>query len=241
MTIAAKHTVGEIAAEFPNAAREFEKLGIDYCCGGSKTLGDACAAAKISVEEALERLEKSTSAAQKSDPGQNWQDLPLADLIAHINRTHHVFVREECPRIEALAEKVAGVHAQRHPELEQVADVFAALANELSVHMMKEEQILFPYVIRLEESHVAGEPAPPAMFGSVVNPVRMMMQEHDGAGDALRSLRQLTLDYSVPEDACASYRALYHGLQEFEADLHQHIHLENNILFPRAVAMEGKR
>lgn len=241
MTIAANHTVGEIAAEFPNAAREFEKLGIDYCCGGTKTLGEACAAAKISVDEALERLKASSSAAGKTGASQDWQNQPLADLIAHINGTHHVFVRKECPRIEALAEKVFGVHGQRHPELEQVAEVFAALSNELSVHMMKEEQILFPYVVRLEESHLAGEPAPPVMFGSVVNPIRMMMQEHDGAGDALRSLREVTHDYAVPGDACSSYRALYQALQGFEADLHQHIHLENNILFPRAVAMEGKR
>jgi regulator of cell morphogenesis and NO signaling len=241
MTIAANNTVGEIAAEFPNAAREFEKLGIDYCCGGSRTIEQACAAAKISVEEALDRLETSASTAAKSGASQDWQNQPLADLIGHINSTHHVFVRQECPRIEALAEKVFGVHGQRHLELEQVANVFAALANELSVHLMKEEQILFPYVMRLEESYLAGEPAPPAMFGTVVNPVRMMMQEHDGAGDALRSLRELTHDYAVPDDACASYRALYQALQEFEADLHQHIHLENNILFPRAVAMEGKR
>lgn len=240
MTIAANSTVGEIAAENPNATREFEKLGIDYCCGGTRTLGEACAAAKISVEEALERLQTST-AARKPGAGEDWQSQPLVDLIGNINGTHHVFVRQECPRIEALAEKVFGVHGQRHPELEQVLEVFSALANELSVHLMKEEQILFPYVIRLEESFLAGEPAPPAMFGTVVNPVRMMMQEHDGAGDALRSLRQITNDYALPDDACTSYRALYQALLDFEADLHQHIHLENNILFPRAVAMEGKR
>ena len=116
---------------------------------------------------------------------------------------------------------------------------FSALAEELSV-LMKEEQVLFPYVVRLEESLLAGEPAPPAMFGTVVNPVRMMMQEHDSAGDALRKLRMITKDYSVPEDACISYRTLYEALKGFEADLHQHIHLENNILFPRAVAMEAR-
>ncbi len=241
MTIASTKTVGEIAAGLPSAAREFEKLGIDYCCGGSRTLGEACAEAKISVDEALARLEKSTAGRENSDAAQDWQNQPLADLVSHINRTHHVFVRQETARIEALAEKVVGVHGQRHPELQQVQEVFSALANELSVHLMKEEQILFPYLIRLEESYLACEPAPPAMFGTVVNPVRMMMQEHDGAGDALRSLRQLTEDYAIPSEACASYRALYQALQEFEADLHQHIHLENNILFPRAVAMEGKR
>jgi regulator of cell morphogenesis and NO signaling len=149
-------------------------------------------------------------------------------------------VRSESPRIEALAAKVAGVHGKNHPEVLEVKEVFAALAAELSVHLMKEEQILFPYVARMEESVLAGEAAPPAMFGTVLNPVRMMMQEHDGAGDSLRTLRRVTRDYAVPEDACISYRTLYQALEGYEADLHQHIHLENNILFPRAVAMEGK-
>jgi len=240
MTLTATKTVGEIAAEMPSATREFEKLGIDYCCGGSRTLGEACVEANISIEEALARLEKGL-ASVPPDTGKDWQNQPLADLIALITGTHHVFVREESPRIEALAAKVVGVHGKNHPELLQVQQVFSSLAEELSVHMMKEEQILFPYVVRMEESALAGEPAPPAMFGTVTNPVRMMMQEHDGAGDALRSLRCITNDYKVPEDACISYRTLYQALQGFEADLHQHIHLENNILFPRAVAMEVKR
>jgi len=239
MTIAASTSVGEIAAEIPNATREFEKLGIDYCCGGSRTLGDACAQANIPLEQALQRLQNGFAATTPND--QDWQAQPLADLISHITRTHHAFVRQECRRIEALAVKVVGVHGQNHSELQQARDIFAALAEELNVHLMKEEQVLFPYLVRLEESFVAGEPAPPAMFGTVMNPVRMMMQEHDGAGEALRALRSVTKDYALPNDACASYRALYEALQGFEADLHQHIHLENNILFPRAVAMEGKR
>jgi regulator of cell morphogenesis and NO signaling len=240
MTLKATKTVGEIAAETPSATREFEKLGIDYCCGGSRTLGEACADANIPIEEALARLEESLTSTQ---PGasQDWQNQLLADLITHITGTHHVFVREESPRIEALAAKVVGVHGKNHPELLQVQATFSGLAAELRVHLMKEEQVLFPYVVRLEESALAGEPAPPAMFGTVVNPIRMMKQEHDGAGDALRSLRSITNDYTVPEDACISYRTLYQALQGFESDLHQHIHLENNILFPRAVAMEAKR
>jgi regulator of cell morphogenesis and NO signaling len=239
MTIAATKTVGEIAAEMPCATREFEKLGIDYCCGGSRTLGEACAEANISIDEALVRLEKSLASTQPGD-SRDWQNQLLADLIGHITSTHHAFVRAESPRVEALAAKVVGVHGKNHPELLQVQQVFAALAQELSVHLMKEEQVLFPYVVRMEESVLAGEPAPPAMFGTVVNPIRMMMQEHDGAGNALRSLRTITNDYQVPEDACISYRTLYQALQGFESDLHQHIHLENNILFPRAVAMEAK-
>lgn len=238
MTLTPMKTVGEIAAETPSTTREFEKLGIDYCCGGSRTLGEACASANIPVHEALARLEKSLASTQ---PGgvQDWQNQLLADLIAHITSTHHVFVREESPRIEALAAKVVGVHGKNHPELLQVQAIFAALSEELRVHLMKEEQVLFPHVYRMEESSLAGEVAPPAMFGTVLNPVRMMMQEHDGAGEALRSLRSVTHEYTLPADACISFRTLYQALQAFEADLHQHIHLENNILFPHAIAMES--
>jgi regulator of cell morphogenesis and NO signaling len=239
MTLAATKTVGEIAAETPSATREFEKLGIDYCCGGGRTLGQACSEANIPIEEALARLERSATSTP-TGAGQDWQNQLLADLIHHITTTHHVFVREETPRILALAGKVVGVHGQNHPELLQVQQVFAALAEELRLHLMKEEHMLFPYITRMEESVLAGEPAPPALFGTVLNPVRMMMQEHDGAGEALRSLRAVTRDYALPQDACISYRTLYQALQGFEADLHQHIHLENNILFPRAIAMEGK-
>jgi regulator of cell morphogenesis and NO signaling len=244
MTLTITKTVGEIAAEMPCATREFEQLGIDYCCGGSRTLGEACVEANISVDEILARLEKSSTfgPSEPSDDRQkqDWQKQLLADLIAHITSTHHAFVRSECPRIETLAAKVVEVHGKNHPELLQVRQVFSALAAELGAHLMKEEQVLFPYILRMEESALAGEPAPPAMFGTIMNPVRMMMQEHDSAGDALRSLRTVTKDYTAPEDVCISYRTLYEALQGFEADLHQHIHLENNILFPRAAAMDRK-
>jgi regulator of cell morphogenesis and NO signaling len=240
MTIAASKTVGEIVAETPGCAREFEALGIDYCCGGNRTLTEACKQLNVSVEETLGRLKKSAALATSAED-KNWQALPLADLIAHINSTHHVFVRSECPRINALAAKVVGVHGKNHPELLTVQEIFTALSEELQVHLMKEEQILFPYISRMEESVTAGEMAPPAMFGTVMNPITMMMREHDGAGEALRSLRATTGDYKVPGDACVSYRTLYQALQDFEKDLHQHIHLENNILFPRATAMEAGR
>ena len=233
-------TVAQIAIENPNAAREFEKLGIDYCCGGQKTLNQACAAAGISVGEVLERLERLSASARETGPT-DFSSLSLTDLIAHIHNTHHGFIRNESPRIAELAAKVVSKHAQNHPELRQVQDLFAALASELSVHLMKEEQILFPYVARLEESALAGEPAPPAMFGTVANPIAMMEREHDGAGEALRTLRAVTNDFAPPEDACTTYRALYHALEGFESDLHQHIHLENNILFPKAIAMESSK
>jgi regulator of cell morphogenesis and NO signaling len=238
MPIEATTTVGELAVEMPNATREFEKLGIDYCCGGSRTLGEACAEAKIPVGEALARLQKGLTAAAP-EPGRDWKNAPLSDLIAHICNTHHVFVRQECPRIQKLAGKVVSVHGANHPELSQVQELFGELANELSVHLMKEEQVLFPYVLRMEEAVIAREPVPPPMFGTVVNPIRMMMQEHDGAGGALKKLRAITANYALPADGCISYSTLFEALQAFEADLHQHIHLENNVLFPRAVAMES--
>lgn len=238
MNISKTETVGQIAADAPATRREFEKLGIDYCCGGNRTLAEACAQAKIDVDQALALLEKSASS-----PGapieRNWSKEPLGELISHIMSTHHVFVRSESPRIKALADKVASVHGKNHPELLAVQEQFSALAEELRVHLMKEEQILFPYVLRMEESTLAGEPAPPAMFGTVQNPIRMMEHEHDGAGNALRTLRSLTNEYQIPGDACMSYRTLFEALQEFETDLHQHIHLENNVLFPRATAMEA--
>lgn len=239
MSIEMTKTVGELAAELPGATREFEKLGIDYCCGGARTLGEACADAKISIDDALARLQNGL-AATSPKAERDWTRETLTDLIAHINGTHHVFIREESPRIEKLLAKVVSVHGANHPELLQVQQVFGDLANELSTHLMKEEQVLFPYILLMEEAAMAKEPAPPAMFGTVMNPVRMMMQEHDGAGDALRKLRAMTNEYAVPADACVSYKSLYQALQAFEADLHQHIHLENNILFPRAVALEGR-
>lgn len=233
-------TIAQIAIENPVAAREFEKLGIDYCCGGKRTLEQACTTANLSVDEVLSRLEK-LSTEQKATDRQDFSNMSLTDLIGHITTTHHVFVRRESPRIQELATKVAAKHGATHPEVRQVPELFGALASELSVHLMKEEQILFPYVQQLEEAKLAGEPAPPAMFGTVANPIHMMEREHDGAGEALRALRSVTNDYTLPEDACTSFQLLYQGLQAFEADLHQHIHLENNLLFPRSLAMEAKR
>ena len=233
-------TVAQIAIESPVAAREFEKLGIDYCCGGKRTLEQACDTANLSVDEVLSRFEKLSSEKRTTD-GQDFGNMSLTDLIAHINATHHVFVRQESAANPGAGNE-GGDQARSHASrVRQVPEIFGALASELSLHLMKEEQILFPYVQQLEEAQLAGEPAPPAMFGTVANPIHMMEREHDGAGEALRALRSVTNDYTLPEDACTSFQLLYQGLQAFEADLHQHIHLENNLLFPRSLAMEAKR
>lgn len=240
MNLTAAKTVRELALEFPNATRVFEKLGIDYCCGGNKSLEEACAATQLSADEILNSLEQDEQSSRANQKGRNWQAAPLADLIAHINSTHHKYTREEIARLGPLFEKVCSVHGKNHPELEQIRALFRGLAQELTTHMMKEEMVLFPYIVRMEEAVIQKEPVLPPPFGSVQNPVAMMVHEHDSAGDALRSMRQASAGYTPPGDACISFQTLYRALAEFEADLHQHIHLENNILFPRAIEMEGR-
>jgi len=240
MSISTGKTVRELALENPAATRVFEKLGIDYCCGGGMSLEEACRAANLPVGEVAGSLETAEQAAQVARPNRDWQEEPLADLIAHIQSTHHKYVREELERLEPLFEKVCSVHGKNHSELLAMHASFQGLAQELTMHMMKEERVLFPYIARMEESVIQREPVLPGPFGSVQNPVAMMIHEHDSAGDALRALREASNGYAAPPDACVSFRTLYQALAAFEADLHQHIHLENNILFPRAVALEQR-
>jgi len=240
MSAIAEKTVRELALESSSATRVFEKLGIDYCCGGNKSLEDACRVANLSVDSVQRELD---SAKQEARPnsGCDWQREPLSELIAHINGTHHKFVRQEIVRLTPLMDKVCGKHGTNHPELLHIQAIFRGLSQELTSHMMKEEMVLFPHVARMEEAVIEGEPVLPPPFGTVANPVAMMEHEHDSAGDAVRAMRSASNGYVAPEGACASYQTLYRGLEEFEADLHQHIHLENNILFPRALAMERGR
>ena len=240
-TMTTAKTVGELAAENPAAARVFEKLGIDYCCHGGRKLEEACRAAGLPVEMAEDALEMAVETARAASPVRNWNAEPLADLIAHIRNTHHQYTRTEAARLGLLFEKVCAAHAAHHPELNRMRETFGALTHELGLHLMKEEMVLFPYIVRMEEAAIEKSPFPPAPFGSVRNPVAMMMSEHDGAGAALSDLRAASNGYTIPPEACASYRALYQALAAFEADLHQHIHLENNVLFPRAIVMEQRR
>jgi regulator of cell morphogenesis and NO signaling len=235
MKASSTKTVRELAVEVPNATRVLEKFGIDYCCGGKRSLEEACRAGKVPLEEVVKALE--TAAAVAPAPAV-LSSGSLAELIDHIVKTHHKFTREEIVRLRALLEKVCSVHGQNHPELLAIRDTFSGLAQELTMHLMKEENVLFPYIVRMEEAVGKEDPVMPAPFGTVQNPVRMMMQEHDGAGEALRQIRQASHDFTAPKDACISYQTLYQALPAFEADLHQHIHLENNILFPRAIEME---
>jgi len=240
MSVLIEKTVRELALENSTATRVFEKLGIDYCCGGNQSLEAACRAAKLPIEQVLSSLEAAEHSARAMKADHNWQTEPLADLVAHIKSTHHKYTREEIARLGPLFDKVCSVHGKNHPEVLTVRTTFQGLAQELTNHMMKEEMVLFPYIVRMEEAVIQKEPVLPPPFGSVSNPISMMEHEHESAGGALRAMRAATQGYAPPPDVCVSYQTLYQALAGFEADLHQHIHLENNILFPRAIAMEPR-
>ena len=238
MSVAIEKTVRDLALENPTATRVFEKLGIDYCCGGNKSLEEACRTANLNIDQVLDSLEMAEKSAHAAQLDRSWQVEPLADLIAHIKNTHHKYTREEIARLGPLFDKVCSVHGKNHPELLQIRATFQGLAQELTTHLMKEDMVLFPYVVRMEEAAIEKEPIVPGPFGTVQNPISMMEHEHDSAGNALRAMRETSSGYSAPADACVSFQTLYKALAAFETDLHQHINLENNILFPRAVAME---
>ncbi len=241
MTISSTMKVREAALELPYATRVFEKLKIDYCCGGDKPLGEACATAGVEVAN-LERLLEEAGRAEVQGKGSpDFQKATLTELVGHILDKHHVYTKEEMTRLERLIDKVISAHGENHPELRSLGGLFQQICADLRPHMLKEEQILFPYIVEMERSAVENRLAPFAPFGTVKNPVRMMMMEHETVGDLLLEVRALSSNYTVPRDGCISYQTLYRALEAFEKDLHQHIHLENNILFPRAIEMEGNR
>ncbi|MDX2228194.1 MAG: iron-sulfur cluster repair di-iron protein [Leptolyngbyaceae cyanobacterium bins.349] len=228
-------TVGSIVRDRPALSRLFEQANVDYCCGGQKTLDEACRQRGIDPQRFLAQLED--YAASDTAPEVNVADLSLTELADHIERIHHAYLYEELPRLEKMVTKVAAVHGEKEPRLAQIRDIFLALSAELNTHLMKEEQVLFPIIRRLETS----EALPSLHCGTVVKPITCMESEHDGAGVALAQLRQLTDDFTPPEWACNTYRALLGALLTFEQDMHQHIHKENNVLFPRAVLLEQQK
>lgn len=232
-------TVRDLAVELPNATRVFEKTRIDYCCGGDQLLGAACARAGVDLQTLEKMLEANPGPALNAAVA--FQNLSAAELIEYILDKHHVYTRDEMQRLETLVDKVVNAHGANHPELLSIRDLLQQLIAELRGHMFKEEQILFPFIVQLEHSVSQGQPPPFAPFGTVNNPLRMMMVEHDNAGELLREMRKLSRDYKVPENACMSYKTFYEALEAFEQDLHQHIHLENNVLFPMAVKLEAAR
>jgi regulator of cell morphogenesis and NO signaling len=228
-------TVREIALEQPSSIRVFEKFGIDYCCGGRKPLAEACAANDLEVDKVIAALEIAAETPAASVEG--WQQKPMEELVNHILATHHAYVKRELPRLAELAQKVVNRHGATRAELPTIQSALARLDEELTQHLAKEEAVLFPFIVKLER----GGAKPEACFGTVANPIAMRTAEHDAAGALLAEMRCLSQNFTTPQEACPTYHAFYDGLREFEQDLHQHIHLENNILFPRAITMEAER
>ena len=237
--IKANITVGELAATLPGAPQVFESFGIDYCCGGHTTLAAACEAKAITIDSVIDKLTAAGENEEARKNFQDWNNHSLTSLLDHIEQNHHTFTKQELQRLPALFEKVINTHGARHPELSSVYRLFQLLSAELSVHLQKEEIVLFPYLRNLEKSSTNGGSVPQACFATVRNPVRVMMSEHDSAGDLLREIRALTEEYHAPQDACMSFSALFQALSALEQDLHKHIHLENNLVFPRALELEA--
>jgi len=226
-------TVGELVRENPARSRVFERFSIDYCCGGKVPLQEACRDRRLDPERVVAEL--AAVDAEPADQADDPATMGLGDLADHIEATHHAYLREELPRLDFMTEKVAQVHGDAEPRLREIRQVFVACRQELEAHMLKEERVLFPMIRELERAD-----GPVAFHcGSLANPIRMMEHEHDQAGDAMSRFKELTDGYAPPEWACNTYRAMVDGLAAFERDMHQHVHKENNVLFPRALDLEA--
>ncbi len=223
--------MGEIVAERPAQSRVFQSFKIDFCCQGSRTLREACEKKGISLDAVVEQLE----AELRGQPAPEWNpaDLPPAELVTYIVETHHQYQKDEMPRLMAMAARVAQVHGGHTPSLVEVYEVYQRMAEDMTHHMAKEEEILFPAITRL----AAGEASAMPLDG----PIAMMLREHVDAGADLDKLSELTDGFVPPPSACNTYRALFAGLAEMETNLHRHIHLENAVLFPSALALAEKQ
>ncbi len=230
-------TIRDIVAGDFRAAAVFQRYGLDFCCGGERSVVDACREKGIDAAAVLTDVQAACAAAESGTP--RFASWDAVTLINYIVANHHAYVRQAIPTLLAHTEKIAAVHGERHPELARVARLFAGVADEMTSHMFKEERILFPYIQSLHESVQQHRGVPPCPFGTVGNPIRMMEAEHESAGSAMAQIRELTGGYAPPPDACTTYRVSLEELKAFEDDLHAHVHLENNILFPRALQLEG--
>ncbi len=228
--------IGDIVAKNFHAAAVFSKYGMDFCCGGQKSVQEV--AKKKGVD--LSKLEQELcDVLEKPQTGQiDYTAWPADLLAAYIEKTHHRYVREKTPTILAYLNKLCQVHGGRHPELLEINQLFQESAKDLGQHLVKEERILFPFIMQLVNSKIDRTQAEKPAFGTVENPIHMMEDEHDAEGERFARIAELTDNYTVPADGCSTYRVTYEMLKEFEDDLHKHIHLENNILFPKSIALE---
>ena len=231
----AARKVGELVTERPGRSEVFDRFGVDYCCGGKLTIAEVCARKGIepaSLLHALNTFDTMPRASAEID----WSGQAIGELITHILTTHHDYLHAELPRLAKLISKTASVHGKREPALLKLWSEFSRMASDLESHMAKEERVLFPMMRQLEQATTM----PNLHCGSVNNPIRVMQQEHEDAGAALAKMRELAKGYRPPEDACNTWRAMLDGLERFEKDMHQHVHLENNVLYPRATELEAR-
>ncbi|WP_417886494.1 iron-sulfur cluster repair di-iron protein [Zunongwangia sp.] len=235
MEISETNTVAETVTKNIKAAHIFKKNGIDFCCGGNVSIKKACKKANIDYNELLNELKTIDEVNSKSNDYKNWDLDFLADHIIHI---HHKYVEDTIPLILQYGEKVTKVHGHHYQELSEIFRLFKEVATELGGHLKKEELILFPFIKKLVEAEKLKTSVALPPFQTIDNPIRMMEEEHETAGDIMKQIGILTNNYTPPEGACNTFRAYYSKLDEFEQDLHHHVHLENNILFPKSLALE---
>jgi regulator of cell morphogenesis and NO signaling len=234
--ITANQTVAQIAAGSLGAVRVFQNHGIDFCCGGQRSIQDVCRERGLDSDGLIDELEQAIASPAADD--RNWSESSLRELMTHIVSRHHEYLRSELPRLQGWLDRVVSKYGDKDADtVGKIPPVFTALREELESHLQKEELILFPAIARLEAARESGAPAPAFHCGTLNGPITVMEMEHDSAGTALETMRQLMNDYQVPEHACRTYRALIEGLADLERDLHLHIHLENNILHVRARAL----
>jgi regulator of cell morphogenesis and NO signaling len=235
MQVQKDNTVGEIVAKNFRTAQIFEKFGLDFCCGGKKSISDACSKRGVDANEVIDELLMVNENGSRQNDYFSWE---IDFLIDYIIEVHHSYVSKSMPVIFAHSQKVAEAHGENHPEVIKIADYFSTIKDELEAHLMKEEKMLFPYIKKLVEvkKNNLEQEVPP--FGAVVNPIKVMEAEHENAGLLFAEIKRLSNGYNPPEDACTTFKVLYQELNEFEQDLHTHIHLENNILHPKAIELE---
>lgn len=231
-------TIGSFVAEDFRTAAVFNKYGIDFCCKGGRTLEEVCEKKDIDALVLMGELERLVS--QQAENTIDFRQWPLDLLADYIEKTHHRYVEEKIPVLLQFLNKLSKVHGDRHPELYEINELFIGCAQELSQHLKKEELVLFPFVRKMVSATITGQTIERPHFGTVENPVALMMHEHDGEGERFRKIAALSNQYTPPADACNTYKVTYAMLKEFEEDLHKHIHLENNILFPSAIVLEQK-
>lgn len=236
MEINQDHIIGELVAQDYRTASVFKKYGIDFCCQGNRTIQDACVKKNIDTKLVLSDL--SGVVQEQSHAATDYKSWPLDLLADYIEKRHHRYVEQKTLEIKPYLDKICKVHGEHHPELFEIQQHFNATAGELAAHMKKEEFILFPFVRKMAKAKQEGLEIGTPHFGKVENPIQMMMDEHSAEGDRFSKIERLSNNYTPPQDACNTYRVTYALLKEFEQDLHLHIHLENNILFPKSIELE---